>query len=87
MKACIIELKNMSNMEDDNLSRREFFKNAAKGLLPFLAFMTLPQQLLANKKSLDTPSGCTWDMCQNSCIGSCKGKCTMSCSAGCAEAR
>ena len=55
-------------MEDDNLSRREFFKNVAKGILPFLAFIAIPQQIFANKRNMVEPNGCYGNSCASGCL-------------------
>ena len=80
-------------------SRREFFKKAAKGVLPIVAAVTLagiPSLSIASDK---TPSGCDYcegtchngcedrctgcDGCKGGCDGTCKGSCDDSCKGYC----
>ena len=78
--------KNKKNEELQ--SRREFFKNAAKGALPILGMV-----LLANVPSVvqatENPSSCGY--CQyscTSCVGGCMDNCSRnckSCSNGCSR--
>ena len=65
-------------------SRREFFKKAAKGVLPLLGVAAL---ISAPKvaKAAETPQYCQWDCtftCRGGCQG-CTGACTGGCSGGC----
>lgn len=53
--------------KDEVQSRRDFFKKAAKGVLPILGaamLMNVPQVLRATESQCD---------CSGTCIGSCKG--------------
>lgn len=67
-------------------SRREFFKNAAKGALPILGAV-----LLANApviaKAVEDPMGCNYGctrVCSGSlCQGTCQGGCRFTCEHGC----
>ena len=61
-------------------SRREFFKKAAKGVLPLLGVAAL---ISAPKvaKAAETPQYCQWD-CTFTCRGGCQG-CTGACTGGC----
>lgn len=54
-------------------SRREFFKSAAKGALPILAFTVLGSSLLTSCGD-DDKNGCG-----KSCSGSCDDGCTNNC--------
>lgn len=54
-------------------SRREFFKNAAKGILPILGVMLLTGEPLIGKNS-DVAMGC-----QYTCSGGCKNSCSATC--------
>ena len=67
-------------------SRREFFKNAAKGALPILGAILLANApVIARAADAEAPMGCT-DTCTGACYGSCKGcstTCTGTCSHGC----
>lgn len=58
-------------------SRREFFKNAAKGALPILAFTVLGSSLLTSCGD-DDKNGCG-----KSCSGSCEEDCQTVCEAWC----
>lgn len=72
--------KNKKNEELQ--SRREFFKNAAKGALPILALTVLGPSILSSceKDDDDDDNG---DSCKGSCKGSCKTSCSGSCSGAC----
>ena len=67
-------------------SRREFFKNAAKGALPILGAILLANApVIAREADAEAPMGCT-GTCTGACYGSCKGcstTCTGTCSHGC----
>ena len=63
-------------------SRREFFKNAAKGALPILGAILLANApVIARAADAEAPMGCT-GTCTGACYGSCKG-CSTTCSHGC----
>ena len=75
--------------KDEGLqSRREFFKNVAKGSLPILGAM-----MLANTPTIiqakEAPMGCTgtcYGSCKNGCQGcqyTCAGTCKNSCKGTC----
>lgn len=72
---------NNKNKHKELLTRREFFRKAAKGTLPFIAAMTLPSFLSSCGGGNDDPinTGC------DGCSGSCEAVCQESCSAGCKE--
>ncbi|MBQ7553447.1 MAG: Cys-Xaa-Xaa-Xaa repeat radical SAM target protein [Bacteroidaceae bacterium] len=61
-------------------SRREFFKSAAKGVLPFLG-LTILQPIVLTSCSKDCDS-CN-NSCSDACITSCKNTCEASCETGC----
>ena len=62
-------------------SRREFFKSAAKGALPILAFSVLGTSILTScDKDDDKKSDCK--ACTNQCDG-CGHGCTSDCSGSC----
>lgn len=66
-------------------SRREFFKNAAKGALPILAFTMLGSSTLAScgdDDGKDCGTKCTGG-CKSSCSGDCDGGCTNNCDSLC----
>ena len=75
--------------KDELMSRRRFFKNAAKGLLPMLgAFVVAPSIVMGTMTSCDKCDGCEascQDNCETTCTGSCSGACTGSCSGGCQD--
>ena len=66
-------------------SRREFFKKAAKGALPILAFTALGSSILTSCEDYGDHgcgSKCTGG-CQSSCSGDCDGGCTNNCDGLC----
>lgn len=68
----------MDNKKNEELqSRREFFKSAAKAVLPVIGAVVLAN--LPNVASAEPQYG--WG-CSSACKGSCSGKCT-SCTGGC----
>lgn len=80
-------------------SRREFFKKAAKSVLPILGAVVLASNpILSKAEELEDPSGCQWGCssgckggcgracstgCTNSCAGSCSGACKGGCTGNC----
>ncbi|MFA4046861.1 Cys-Xaa-Xaa-Xaa repeat radical SAM target protein [Prevotella sp. PCHR] len=75
-------------MKKDNKelqSRREFFKNAAKGILPIIGSVILGSAPLIVKAS-ETQMGCG-GLCQSTCTltcaSNCRGGCETSCRGGC----
>lgn len=67
-------------------SRREFFKNAAKGALPILALTILGPGVLSScskDEPVKSSSGGSSDGCGKSCSGSCDGDCAGDCDDGC----
>lgn len=78
---------NKKNEHEELRSRREFFKVAAKGALPILAFTVLGSSFLTSCQKPDTTekgcgSKCTGG-CQSSCSGDCDGGCTNNCDGLC----
>ena len=80
------------NQNEKILSRRDFFKNAAKKALPILgavALVSIPSiTKAAQTKVADCNYGCTGS-CEGlctSCTGTCSGTCTGSCTGGCTGA-
>lgn len=72
--------KNKKNEELQ--SRREFFKNAAKGALPVLGMVLLSSTpLVLNASELD-PSGCS-NTCYRGCARHCSGQCQTTCNVSC----
>lgn len=69
--------------QEELQSRRQFFKKAAKGVLPFLGAIVLVNPVMA---STVESMGCRIDACTGTCAGSCKGtceSCSHSCSSSC----
>lgn len=60
-------------------SRREFFKNAAKSVLPILGCMMLPGSIMAHEfVSEEAPQSCNgscYGLCTTTCTNGCKGQC------------
>lgn len=73
-----METKNKKNEELQ--SRREFFKKAAKGVLPILGAVVLGNMPLKVSASSSDSTGCTtcYGGCYG-CTGSCAGRCTDAC--------
>lgn len=69
-----------SEKNEELQSRREFFKNAAKGALPILAFSVLGSSFLMSCEKDDDKSS---SGCGKSCSGSCDGDCAGDCDDGC----
>ena len=79
--------------KDEVQSRRDFFKKAAKGVLPILGaamLMNVPQVLSATARPRARPGprpgscpGTCDGICAFKCKGSCKGTCDGGCSFGC----
>ncbi|MDO5526379.1 MAG: Cys-Xaa-Xaa-Xaa repeat radical SAM target protein [Prevotella sp.] len=72
------------NCNEKLQSRREFFKKAAKGVLPILSVAVLAGAPAIVKANV-IPSGCTHctDACTANCQKSCSGRCTGTCKATC----
>ena len=63
-------------------SRREFFKNAAKGALPILGAVLLANApVIARAADSEATMGCT-GTCYGTCYGSCNG-CSTTCTGTC----
>lgn len=77
------------NEKEEIQSRREFFKNAAKGALPILGLVMLNSPIFANTLQTvgKTPSGCNRDgcssFCSHGCTKGCEGGCDQSCKDDC----
>lgn len=69
------------NRNEELQSRREFFKKAAKGVLPILGAVVLAGAPAIVKAAEESPMGCNW-ACEGYCSGNCYGSCTSQCS-GC----
>ena len=70
-----------SKKDEELQSRREFFKNAAKGALPILTLSALGSTILSSC-SPDKSDSCKYG-CSGSCSGSCAGSCDKNCSGDC----
>lgn len=71
----------MKKEKKEVLSRREFFKKAAKGALPILgAILMASMPSIANAEEKEA-TGCMG--CANTCMASCKGSCNGGCKTGC----
>ena len=74
-------------------SRREFFKKAAKSVLPILGVIALagtPGIVKATEEAMGCDYNCSYscsytcyNTCRNTCSGGCKGGCGGACSYGC----
>lgn len=72
------------NQNEELQSRREFFKKAAKGVLPIVAFLAIAGNPIVAKAA--DAMGCKIDACTATCMGTCKGTCrgcAHSCSGSC----
>lgn len=74
--------------KDEELqSRREFFKNAAKKALPFVAAIAMASNPIVAKAMEEAPMGCKHGctaVCSTSaCQGTCSGGCRFTCEHGC----
>lgn len=73
------------NHNEELQSRREFFKKAAKGVLPILGAALLANAPLLSKAAEEDPMGCNYS-CSYSCSNSCRGNCSGGCRGGCSGA-
>ena len=74
------------NKKEEILSRREFFKNAAKKGLPIMAAIALVNiPITSQALGYKSEKGCEdcWGKCDGSCYSTCKGTCEGSCLKGC----
>lgn len=86
-----------SKRNDEIQSRREFFKKAAKGILPIVgSIILMSTPSIANAVEVahadcryncsggcnSCKGTCEWK-CQDDCSGSCKGTCKRTCKTGC----
>ena len=76
---------NKNEKNEELQSRREFFKNAAKGALPILAFSVLGSSFLTSCGEDDKKSSSSSSSSSSDCGKSCKGGCDSSCSGSCDE--
>lgn len=66
-----------TKQKEELKSRREFFKTAAKGVLPILGLTILGPTILTSCDKLDDIIGCS------DCAGGCEKDCTSGCNTGC----
>ena len=78
-----------SKKDEELQSRREFFKNAAKGALPILGLIALSSVPMLSSAVEESPMGCRYgcagacvSTCSGSCMGTCRGTCD-SCTGSC----
>lgn len=72
--------------DEELQSRREFFRNAAKGALPILGAIVLahvPSIASASETPMDCRYGCTAVCSTSACQGTCSGTCKFTCTGGC----
>lgn len=67
---------------EEIMSRREFFKSAAKGALPILGMVLLSSKPLVLNASEAEPSGCN-NSCYRGCASHCTGHCQTTCNVSC----
>lgn len=65
------------------LSRREFFKKAAKGVLPILGLVVLGTSALTSCSKEEEPDSKNQSSSCNGCSGSCETGCSGDCDKGC----
>jgi len=73
----------MEKKDDELQSRREFFKNAAKRVLPIIGALALSNPIIRAASTESIPTGCYG--CSGTCYGSCSGSCTSSCLGSCSS--
>ena len=74
-------MEEKKKMNEELQSRREFFKNAAKGALPILGAMLFANIPVVTKAMGIEPMECSW--CQIGCSGSCTTSCLHGCNTSC----
>lgn len=72
----------MENKKNELQSRREFFKQAAKGALPILGAIVLSNVNLISQAAEGEPMGCGGS-CKSYCSGQCRTTCNIYCNSGC----
>ena len=81
-------MEEKKNKQEELQTRREFFKKAAKGVLPVLGAIALANVPLLSHAMEEgkTPNGCTrygCGICTGTCSGECKGGCRYTCRGTC----
>lgn len=78
------------NRNEELQSRREFFKKAAKGVLPILGAVVLAGAPAIVKAAEENPMGCKGSCylqcdggCRQSCNNTCRYHCLTTCKGGC----
>ena len=66
---------------EELLSRREFFKKAAKGVLPMLGAIALSSMPVVSQAAEKAPTSCA--ACNGTCSTGCDGGCLHGCGGGC----
>lgn len=74
--------ENKKNRNEELQTRREFFKKAAKGVLPVLGAIALMNMPLLTQAKEDNPMDCNYT-CSGGCSGTCSGHCGFGCSGSC----
>jgi len=86
MRSGLLKITIMEETEkiEELQTRREFFKSAAKGILPILG-LTLLGPVIASCDKIEDLTGCSdcAGGCEDSCSDGCKTGCKGSCSSGC----
>lgn len=78
-------INNQHKMNKEIQNRREFFKNAAKRVLPLMGFLslTIPPVFAFNSVfACDCAHNCRGD-CENTCKGGCEYECAYGCFKSC----
>lgn len=70
-------------IKEEILSRRQFFKSAAKSALPIIGMIVL-SNVPQISNAIPTPNGCEADSCYGTCLMGCKGHCG-GCDGGCVD--
>ena len=70
------------NRNEELQSRREFFKKAAKGVLPILGAVVLAGAPVSVKAAEERPLGCS-SSCYGGCASNCTGRCQTTCNVSC----
>ena len=66
-------------------SRREFFKQAAKKVIPVVGAIALASSPILAQAAEKEPMGCSSGSCYHSCTGTCQGTCQGTCKGGCQD--
>ena len=76
----------MKKENNEGQSRREFFKKAAKSVLPILGAVILASTPIISKAVENEPMGCNYGCaggCNTNCYGTCSGTCNYYCVNSC----